>query len=83
MLWALHKREKAAFFLHLKQEDNHVGSKEKQGEVLTGSSEDILFLFDRQLITKSILVIFNENYNDSTNFNADKTKHSVYNQVSG
>lgn len=69
--------------LHLKQEDNYVRSKDKQGEVLTGSSEDILFLFDRQLIAKSTPVIFNEDYNDSTNFNADKTKHTVYNQVPG
>lgn len=67
--------------LHLKQEDNMQDQKEKQGEVLTGSSEDILFLFDRQLIAKSIPIIFNENYNDSTNFNVDKTKHAVYNQV--
>lgn len=37
----------------LKQEDNHVTSKDKQGAVLTGSSEDILFLFYRQLIAKS------------------------------
>lgn len=76
MLWALHKRQR----LHLKQEDNHVRSKDKQGVVLTGSSEDILFLFNR-LTAKSTPLIFNENY-DSTNFNADKTKHTViYNQV--
>lgn len=45
--------------------------------VLTGSSENILFPFYRQLIAKSSPVGFNENYNDSTNFNADKIKHKV------
>lgn len=41
MLCALHRRQKAAF---KKPEDNRLRSKDKQGEVLTGSFEDILFL---------------------------------------
>lgn len=42
------------------------------------SSEDILFLFYRQLIAKSTSVVFNENYNNSINFIVDNIKPKVH-----